>query len=90
MFIGLPHKVSIHKIKNKFNLADLLTKYLSSSEIEHVVDDMQHSFLEGRNEVAPSLSLLDDNPESHDQELHTRSEDRKLQRCWCREVCRPQ
>ena len=38
-------KISIHKIKNKFNLADLLTKYLTATEIEHIVDYMQHSFL---------------------------------------------
>ena len=39
--------VTVLKIKNKFNLADLLTKYLSKDEIEHIVDFMQHSFLGG-------------------------------------------
>ena len=55
------NSVSIMKIKNKFNLADLLTKYLSLNEIEHIVDFMQHAFMTGRSEVAPELSLIDHN-----------------------------
>ena len=50
--------VSINKINNKFNLADLLTKYLTAAEIDHIIDFMQHSFLDGRSEVAPALSLV--------------------------------
>ena len=50
--------VSILKIKNKFNLADLLTKYLSLNEIQHIVDYMQHAFMSGRSDVAPELSLI--------------------------------
>ena len=82
-------KVSIHKIKNKFNLADLQTKYLTAAEIEHIIDFMQHSFLEGRHELAPALSLLDDNPAAHDAELHKTSKDGR-QECWCRGICTPQ
>ena len=63
-------KVTVLKIKNKFNLADLLTKYLSKDEIEHIVDFMQHVFLEGRSDVAPELSLLDDNSSGIVREWH--------------------
>ena len=62
--------VTVLKIKNKFNLADLLTKYLSKDEIEHIVDYMQHGFLDGRSEVAPELSLLDDNSSGIVREWH--------------------
>ena len=82
-------KVSINKIKNKFNLADLLTKYLTAAEIAQIIDFMQHSFLEGRNEIAPSLSLLDDNPGAHDLDLHKTSKDGR-QQCWCKGFCTPQ
>ena len=52
-----------------------LTKYLSKDEIEHIVDYMQHAFMEGRSDVAPELSLLDDNSsgivhEWHEDVLH--------------------
>ena len=64
-------KLNILKInKNKFNLTDLLTKYLSKDEIEHIVDFMQHAFLEGRSDVAPELSLLDDNSSGIVREWH--------------------
>ena len=54
------HLVSIHKIKNKFNLADLMTKYLSKDEIEQIMDFMQHTFMTGRNKDAPELSMITD------------------------------
>ena len=54
------HLVSIHKIKNKFNLADLMTKYLSKDEIEQIMDYMQHVFMTGRNKDAPELSMITD------------------------------
>ena len=50
--------VSILKIKNKFNLADLLTKYLSKNGIEQIIDFMQHQHKDGRSEVAPQLSMI--------------------------------
>ena len=52
--------VSILKIKNKFNLADLLTKYLSLNEIEHIVEFMQHAFMSGRSAVAPELAVMEE------------------------------
>ena len=82
-------KVYIHKIKNKFNVADLLSKYLTAAEIEHIIEFMQHSFLEGRHELAPALSLLDDNPSAHDMDLHNISNDGS-QQCCCRGFCAPQ
>ena len=54
------NQVSIHKIKNKFNLADLMTKYLSKDEIEHIMDFMQHMFMDGRHKDAPELSMVCD------------------------------
>ena len=75
--------MSIHKIKNKLNLADLLTKYLSKDDINQIVDYMQHEFRDGRSLAAPELSLLDDNPILHDVELHTTSADGKNQTCHC-------
>ena len=63
-------KVAVLKINNKFNLADLLTKYLSKDEIKHIVDFMQPVFLEGRSDVAPGLSLLDDNSSGIVREWH--------------------
>ena len=50
----------IHKIKNKFNLADLLSKYLNNEEISHIVDFLQHEYQEGRSASAPKLSLLEE------------------------------
>ena len=76
-------KVSIHKIKNKFNVADLLTKYLSKDEIAHIVDFLQHRYLEGRSRAAPELSLLDDQPLVHDVDLHVVLKDGRSQRCYC-------
>ena len=82
-------KVSIHKIRKTFKIADLLTKYLTAAEIEHIIDFMQHSFLEGRHELAPALSLLDDNPSAHDMDLHKTFNDGS-QECWRRGFCTPQ
>lgn len=52
--------VSIHKIKNKFNLADLMTKYLSKDEIGQIMDFMQHEYKDGRYRAAPELSMISD------------------------------
>ena len=52
--------LTIVKIKNKFNLADLMTKYLSKDEIEQIMDFMQHTFMTGRNKDAPELSMITD------------------------------
>ena len=76
-------RVMINKIKNKFNVADLLTKYLSAHEISQIVDDMQHEFAEGRNVDAPELSIVSDVNFIHDFELHVVMEDGVGQRCWC-------
>ena len=70
--------VEVLKIKKKFNLADLLTKYLSKDEIEHIVDFMQHSFLDGRSAMAPALSSVQEDNASgivrewHGMERHER------------------
>jgi len=50
--------LTILKIKNKFNLADIMTKYLSNDEISQIVDFMQHEFMSGRSGAAPSLAMM--------------------------------
>ena len=76
-------RVSIHKIKNKFNVADILTKYLSKDEIAHIIEYLQHECMEGRSPAAPSLSLLDDQPLVHDVDLQIVLSDGISQRCFC-------
>ena len=51
-------QLTILKIKNKFNLADILTKYLSKDEISQAVDFMQHQFMDGRSAAAPELAMV--------------------------------
>ena len=51
--------ITIFKIKNKFNPADLLTKHLSKDEIAHIVDALGHQFTEGRNSEAPELATVE-------------------------------
>ena len=62
--------VSIHKIKNKFNLADLMTKYLTKDEISQIMGFMQHEYKEGRNRAAPELSMISDENLLHYIDLH--------------------
>ena len=52
--------IAIIKIKNKFNPADLMTKYLSREEIRQIMDDLQHQHSEGRNAYAPELSIIEE------------------------------
>lgn len=54
-------QLSLLKIKNKFDLADIFTTYLSKDETSHIADYMQHEFHEGRSAAAPELSLVGDN-----------------------------
>ena len=44
----------------QFNLADLMTKYLSKDEIGQIMDFMQHEYKDGRNRAAPELSIISD------------------------------
>ena len=74
--------VSILKIKNKFNLADILTTYLSKDEIEQIIDFLQHQHKEGRSEVAPQLSLVIENP------LNKISNDGIKLQNWCEGICK--
>ena len=73
------HQLSIHRIQNKFNLADLMTKYLSKDEIEQIMDFMQHVFMDGRHKDVPELSLVNDSAIPNQQEqdaikIHVRAE----------------
>ena len=56
----LPLHITIHKIKNKFNLADLMTKYLSRDEVGQIMDFMEHEYKEGRSTAAPELAYMSD------------------------------
>ena len=76
-------KVWINKLKNKFNVADLLTKHLSKYEVDQIIDFLQHEFAEGRNSSAPELSFLNDTNFNHDRDLHEVLQDGIRQRCWC-------
>ena len=50
-------RITANKLKNKFNVADLLTKHLTSYEENIIIDCLQHEFAEGRNSDAPNLSV---------------------------------
>ena len=53
-------KVTIIKIKNVFNSADLFTKYLERKLIDEAVGQMLHRFEDGRSEIAPQVGIIDD------------------------------
>ena len=76
-------KVVINKLKNKFNVADILTKHLSKYDVDQIVDFLQHEFSEGRNADAPELSLLTGKDQDHANELHVALPDGLGKRCWC-------
>ena len=52
--------ITIIKIKNKFNPADLMTKDLSKDEIRQIMDGLCHLHSEGRNADAPELSIIEE------------------------------
>ena len=76
-------RIIVNKLKNKFNVADLLTKHLTKYEADQIIDFLQHEFSEGRNADAPNLSIITEDNFIHDDELHVVIEDGISQRCWC-------
>ena len=48
--------VTIKKIKNKFNPADLLTKHLTKAEVQTIMEHIQNMFEQGRPKIAPKLA----------------------------------
>ena len=74
--------VIIVKIKNQFNPSDMLTKYLTRAEIQHIMEHVQHGYEDGRPKAAPTLSILDDSLMNHDKELHVVEKD-GAQYCRC-------
>ena len=62
-------KITVHKLKNKFNVADLLTKHLSKYEVDQIIDFLQHEFAEGRNADAPDLNFVTEHGDASDVEL---------------------
>ena len=76
--------ITIVKIKNKFNPSDMLTKHLTRSEVEMIMEHIQHYFEQGRAAAAPKLAIMDDQKIMHDEELHIVTEDKRYQICYCR------
>ena len=54
--------VTIVKIKNQFNLSDILTKHLTRAEIQQIMEHMQHRYEEGRAKAAPKLAAKNNEP----------------------------
>ena len=53
----------ILEIKNQFNVADLLTKYLKREEIDYIIDYLQHEYQVGRSPAAPELNIIENEHE---------------------------
>ena len=51
--------IAIKKIKNVFNPADLLTKYLTKTEVQTIMEHIQNMFEKGRPRAAPKLANAD-------------------------------
>ena len=66
-------KLQFTKSETTTKFGESLTKSFTAAEIVQIIDFMQQSFLEERNEIALSLSLLDEIAMSHDLELHKTS-----------------
>ena len=69
--------ITIKKIKNKFNPADLLTKYLSKAEVATIMEHIDNMFEGGRSSAAPRLAT---NTEASIQMVCNCS---KSQICYC-------
>ena len=52
-------RLELVKIKHKYNPADILTKYLPREDMERILDGLNHTFEQGRSDVAPDLSMLE-------------------------------
>ena len=52
-------RLEIHKIKNKYNPADALTKNLTREEMDLIVDRLGHAYEQGRSDAAPELSSVE-------------------------------
>ena len=50
----------IKKIRNKFNPADLMTKYLTRLEVQTIMEHVQNMFETGRAKGAPQLAQGED------------------------------
>ena len=48
--------LTIKKIRNKFNPADLMTKYLTRAEVQTIMEHVQKMFEAGRAKAAPQLA----------------------------------
>ena len=54
----LKGRVTVVKLKNVFNTADVLTKYVDRRTLEEAVSQLQHQFEEGRSSAAPTLGSV--------------------------------
>ena len=51
--------IELQKIKNVYNPADLMTKHLAETEMQHCMELIETEFLDGRSPIAPDLNMLD-------------------------------
>ena len=50
--------ITIKKIRNQFNPADLLTKYLSKAEVATIMEHIENTFESSRSSAAPRLAIV--------------------------------
>ena len=51
--------IELQKIKHVYNPADLMTKHLAETGMQHCVELIDTEFLDGRSPIAPDLNMLD-------------------------------
>ena len=73
----------VNKLKNKLNVADILTELLTKYEVDQTIDVLQHEFTDGRNADVPGLSILSEGNFKQDNELHVILDIGISQRYWC-------
>ena len=58
--------IELMKVHTRDNLADALTKYVGSDELQRHISHTSHEIVIGRHQIAPEVSQLD---ELHDSQL---------------------
>ena len=51
--------IELQKIKNVYNPADLMTKHLAETEMQHCMELIDTEFLDGKSPIAPDLNMFD-------------------------------
>ena len=52
--------IEVVKIQNWYNVADINTEYLTGPQIDDILEQMRHIRTQGRNAIAPALSMISD------------------------------